>query len=161
MKKLFFPLIYLAIVTSVGAQSKKQLAKQNIRSRIAWEIDYENTKDKEFKESDRIFDENGEIIEEIEYDEAGRITSHKKFEYNEDGKTIKEISISPKGKIKNYIEYEYNGKRLINEVFYDSKGNIKKTAKYKYEGDLKIEKAQYDSNGKLIYKRRYEYFKRD
>ncbi|MBU0764362.1 MAG: hypothetical protein KJ607_05970 [Bacteroidetes bacterium] len=153
--------LILLLSLSVGfcyGQGSKQRSKQNVIREICWIKDYE-TGDKEYKDSEEFFDENGKVIKEFVYDVSGNIKDHFTYEYNEDGKRIKKTEFDDKGKIKNYEVYEYDGKKLIKETFYNSNGNVKKTFTYTYDGKFLKEKKRLDAQDKIVWVKRYEYVK--
>jgi len=82
-------------------------------------------------ETEIVFDQNGNIIEEKEY---------------------------KKGKLDRKLVNEYNAdKQKIRETEYDAKGNMVRMSEFKYTNKQKTEKLTYNPSGKLKSKKTYVY----
>ncbi len=133
MKQLFLITLLLITTFNINAQSTKKIKSQKIKSITVWESKYKTPNAKENKESVSKFDQNGNLIDEITYDNTGKFKEHISYKYNQNNKKI-------------------------NETYYTQKGNITKIIKYTYnEENLKTEKNVYDGNNKLKSKKRYVY----
>lgn len=132
MKYLSIFAISILISLPVFSQKKNNEQLKKIKTTTVFEEDFEKNNGRQIKESFTKFDLSGNIIEEIEYDEYGKVTLHMQYEYDKDGNKTKEI-------------------------YYNSKGTIDKTWVYSYENGLKKEKHVYKSNGKLKSKKKYLY----
>jgi hypothetical protein len=154
----------LALIMLVGmcsvniqAQKKKSAARNNLKKVVEYEQKFDKLSNKPVKETETMFDEKGNIIEEIEYDED-KISSHKKYVYDENGNKAKEMELNAAGKITKTIEYKYDSEdRKIKEIETDASGKPYKISEYKYDGDLRTEKTVYDKNNKIKSKKTYQY----
>jgi hypothetical protein len=85
------------------------------------------------KENYTLYDMKGNILEEIEYDAAGKVKTHMKYQFDDDNNKIKEIELGPDGKTLKIIEYKYNGGLRIEKNIYDGAGKLKSKRTYQYE----------------------------
>ncbi len=130
MKAIEIKFIVLAffILTCSTAYAQNKAGIKSVK-----EISVE-TKDKEVTRSFQSFDKNGNVIEEIEYDDDGRIKDHTKYEYNADHLKIKETHLTPDSKTEEVTMYEYDAKgNRISKTVMDGNGKIKSKKKYVYE----------------------------
>ncbi|HOK51912.1 MAG: hypothetical protein WHT29_01665 [Bacteroidales bacterium] len=118
--------------SAIYAQKKKTVQEKHIKSVIVYNEDYEKNNGRQVKDSYTRFDEEGNVLEEIEYDEYGKEKKHVLYEYDKDGNKIKETNLTPKGNKASVIEY-------------------------RYENGLKKEKIVYNGSGKVILKKKYVY----
>lgn len=116
----------------LNAQKKKTVQEKHIRTVTVYNEDYEKNNGRQVKDSFTKYDEEGNVVEEIEYDEYGKEKKHVLYEYDKEGNKIKETNLTPKGTKASVIEY-------------------------KYENGLKKEKIVYNSSGKVIFKKKYVY----
>jgi len=114
------------------AQKKKAVLEKHIRSVTVYNEDYEKNNGRQVKDSYTRYDDDGNVVEEIEYDEYGKEKKHELYEYDAEGNKIKETHLTPKGT-----------KALVIE--------------YKYENGLKKEKIVYNGSGKMILRKKYIY----
>ena len=132
MKTGLFTLVFAIFVTlNVNGQNKKNVVENNIHKVTV----YEDKADKaggESIESVTIFNEDGEITEEIEYNSEGEIKKHIKYTFDDENRKIKETHL-------------------------DAKGKTEKVYEFKYSGSLKTERTEYDDKGKIVCKKRYVY----
>jgi|AntAceMinimDraft_16_1070373.scaffolds.fasta_scaffold92479_1 hypothetical protein len=133
MKQLFLITLLLITGFNINAQSKAKIKSQKIKLVTVWESRYKTSNAKEHKESVSKFDQNGNLVDVITYDNTGKFKEHISYKYNKNNKKT-------------------------NETYYDTKGNVIKIIKYTYnEKNLKTEKKVYDGNNKLKSKKRYIY----
>ncbi len=130
----FIVLISVLIFTiySVNAQKRKEIKEKGVKTKIVWKYDYKTGKEKKLMESKKKFDENGNTIEEIVYDEFGKIDTKVKYSYNDDNEIIKEVHYLPSNKIKKTIEYKYKAGFKTEKIVLDNKGKIKSKKVYQY-----------------------------
>ncbi len=132
------------------------------------------------------YDEDGNKIMAVSYDENGNVTGKTEYQYDEDGNNIMAVSYDENGNVTGKTEYQYDKKgnmiRLVNykdgRVIIDNKyeydkngnmtywgdydldGNVNEERKYEYEydkyGNIKIQKVYY---GDTKYRYEYEYDK--
>ena len=126
--------LILGICGSIDAQSRKERDSLGITEIKFIEVDYMDSNGKERLERIERYDDNGRMIEEIDYDS------------NE--------------KEKNHIRYVYEDDLLIKEIYLDNKGNLEKYFMYTYDGDgLIISKKNFDAKDRIYKERRYQYQK--
>ena len=130
--KIFLFFLFLGICSSLDAQSRKERDSLGITEIIFIEVDYMDSNGKERVERIERYDEDGRMIEEIDYDS------------NE--------------KIKNHIQYVYENELLMKEIYLDHKGNLEKYFVYEYDADgLKVSKKNFDAKDNIYKERRYQY----
>jgi hypothetical protein len=156
--KIFTMVLFIGIsCTGIHAQKKKTVAHNNLKKVVVLEQTFNESAEKPVKDSETTFDEKGNIIEEIEYNNE-KIKHHTKYEFSETGEKTKETELNPAGKITKTTEFKYDSDgRKTKETEYDNSGKITKTIEYKYNGDLKTERIVYDSNHKAKSKKTYQY----
>lgn len=129
---IFLILILAAHWTAARGQSRKERDSLNIRAIEHYDVDYEDSNGKEYLVKMEKFDDRGELTEEIEYDDHGRIDKHTRYVY-EGNLLVREISLDRDGKVKRTIEYEYDGDGLKTaKRYYDEKDRIYKEKRYRY-----------------------------
>jgi len=129
MKKFIILLLIIAWPLLLSGQEKKA-AKNKLKSTTVYEQDYVKGGGSH-KESVVKYDEEGNIVEEVEY-KLGKVVKHFVYQYDDQNNKIKEI------------EYDPAGKKI-------------KVSEYKYTNNLRTEKAVYDANNKLLSKKTYQY----
>jgi hypothetical protein len=119
---------------SLDAQSRKERDSLNITEKKFIEVDYLDSNGEELLERIERYDENGRMIEEIEYDNSEKIKKH--------------------------IRYEYENDLLMKEIHLDHKERIERTEVYEYDEDgLKISKKYFDAKNRIYKEKRYQYQK--
>jgi hypothetical protein len=133
MKIVIILVIVLCTFTSnIYSQSRKKAEKLGIKSVTEIKVDYEDSNGDEIIRRIKVFDENGNVIEDKDYNRAG--------------------------KLQEKITYEYNGdNELIKEVHYRPNNKVQESFTYKYRDGLIVERCKYDSNNRLLWKRKYVY----
>lgn len=133
---LLFHLLWISTTLvwhgTMQAQTKPFPGK--IKSVTEVVIETKNGKESERKKSFQSFDEQGNVLEEIEFEDDGKIKSHATYEYNEQGLKVRETVFLPDGKVEtvtNYV-YDHEGNRLSKTVL-DKNGVVKSKKIYKYE----------------------------
>ncbi|MGB3075933.1 MAG: hypothetical protein WBB36_11460 [Chitinophagales bacterium] len=136
MKNCGFILILIHIVSfhsmQLFAQSKMTPGK--VKSVTEVVIETKGGKETESTKSFQSFDLRGNLLEEIEYDDYGKIKTHTTSEYNDQNQKVKETSLLPDGKtetITNYI-YDHEGNR-ISKIVLDKNNEVKSKKLYRYE----------------------------
>jgi hypothetical protein len=114
------------------SQSKKDIKTSNIRSITVNKYDYKSGKEIKLKESVTKYDANGNVTDEIKYNDQGKFLEHFGYMYN-------------------------SNDDKISETEYDEAGKVKKISKYTYKNNLKVEKNTYDPSNKLISKKEFLY----
>jgi hypothetical protein len=133
MKQLSILIVSLLMVVPVFSQKKKSVQANKIKSTTVFQEDYEKNNGRSVKELYTKFDEAGNVIEEIEYDDYGKVKSHVQYEYDDYDNKTKEIYFSPKGAKDKVIEYKYEDGLKTEKIVYLPNGKVKSKKKYTYE----------------------------
>lgn len=126
--------ISMTIASHGTTQAQTKPFPGKIKSVTEVVIETKSGKETERKKSFQSFDERGNVLEEIEFEDDGKIKSHATYEYNEQGLKVRETVLLPDGKVEtvtNYI-YDHDGNRLSKTVL-DKNGVVKSKKIYKYE----------------------------
>lgn len=130
-KKIIFGalLAIFAFSNNITAQSKYAGTK----TLEVYEEEFEKDgKVKKYKVLEVKYDQNGNIIEEIEYDN-GKVSDKFEYTYDKDGKKISALKTESDGKQERF-EYKYDDKnRRIEKSEYSMKGRLKKRKTYIYK----------------------------
>jgi hypothetical protein len=130
---VIFIMSFIGLSINAEAQSRKKIDSLQIIEKAFYDIDYLDSYGKEVLVKIERFDQRGELIEEIEYEDNGKIKKHIQYQYRGE-LLIRENSLDNKGKIKSCIEYEYDADGLkIGRKNYDPKGRITKERIYRYK----------------------------
>ena len=135
MKKVFLLLVFFLLFCFIelNCQSKKEVVKNSIVTRKEIRIDYVSGKPVEYVESEKRWDEKGNIIEEKKYNYKEAVVFHVKYKYNENNDIILEEYFSSSGSLNKKIEYLYSDGVKVEKCIY-AKNNIIKTRKvYQYQ----------------------------
>ena len=135
MKKVFLLLVFFLLFCFIelNCQSKKEVVKNSIVTRKEIRIDYVSGKPVEYVESEKRWDEKGNIIEEKKYNYKKVVVFHVKYKYNENNDIILEEYFSSSGSLNKKIEYLYSDGVKVEKCIY-AKNNVIKTRKvYQYQ----------------------------
>src|SRR3954471_308650 len=103
---LFAAAILLAF--HANAQSKKEIKKNKVKMLKESHTSVENGKESTFDVSMEKYDDNGNVIEEVDYDKEGKIKSHNTSTYDKNGDKIEEQVLTEDGKLKKKKTFKYN-----------------------------------------------------
>lgn len=129
---LFLAILLLANVCPALAQN---IAKpEKVKSVTELTVATKGGKEVETKKSFQSFDAHGNVTEEIEYDDDGKVKDHAMYEYNATGQKVKETSFLPDGRIEDVTVYTYdaNGNRISKTVM-NKDGAVKSKKIFRYE----------------------------
>ncbi len=130
MKQIFTCCIILFLIAVSSTEAAAQTA-QGIKSVTEISLD---SKEKETTRAFKAYDEIGNLIEEKEFDDDGKLKDHVKYEYNSGGLKVKEIHFTADGKPAEITTYEYDSKgNRIAKTETDGSGKVKSRKKYVYE----------------------------
>jgi len=164
--KLFFAFILFCVTSLSIAQSKKEIKKYKIKSITETISIMEKGKSIVYKDHYILFDKNGEIVEEIEYNRDGSVKKKQLVKYDNNDNKIEETSFHQgtknpgDGKTNLKIIYKYNANNdKTEEHEYDS-GKLVKRKIYSYnnKGERTLEEV-YSAEGKLLRKAAFSYEK--
>ena len=94
------------------------------------------------------YDNNGNKIEECQFDENNALESKTIYTYNSNGKVVEKCEFDAKGKSGDRVEYRYNDDNTLIEKIYCHSYGSKYVAKYDSKG-REIESRGFDSDGRL------------
>ena len=129
--KSFLSLALLLFLSISGMKNCFAQTKTGIKS--VKEISIDN-KDKETAKSFQSFDTKGNLIEEIEYEDDGKVKDRVTYEYNAENLKIKETHFTPDNKTDEVTTYQYDAKgNRISKMVVDGNGKLKSKKKFVYE----------------------------
>ena len=137
------------------SQKKKDLKNAGIRA-----ITVTETKgDKTFTDEKTLYNNEGEITKQTNYDKEGKLKSITKYKYNKKGDVIEETEYNDKNILKEKKEIKYNIIHKKTEEIISNKDNIvlKKIVFTYNTNGLKKERKSYDSLNNLISTKNYNY----
>lgn len=129
MRKIIVFSLLLLTGTFIYGQSDKTIKSLGIVTKET--VRHTDTKNS-YTESVEKFDENGNLIEEIEYSQDKTIKKHRQWTYNENNDKTSELELDANGKIISKIIYEYDGKLKISKKEYNEKGKLISWKSYSY-----------------------------
>ncbi len=133
MKKI--TLITALIICSssyIFGQSKKKIVNEEIKTKIEWKYIISGSNEKKIKKEVKKFDNKGNVIEVVEYDNNGEFKKRVTKKYNDNNDVIVKISYLPKEKINKKTVYEYKNKLKISKTVYNGKGKLISKKEYEY-----------------------------
>jgi len=132
MKNILMLMLLIVFPALVFCQANKP-SKIKTKKMTVTKYVYDKGAEKAFPELDIRYDANGNVIEEIEYDE-GTFIMHFKYEYDAANNKIKETELDAAGKVAKITTYKYDSTyRRTEKLVYDSKNKLKSKRIYKYE----------------------------
>ena len=140
---------------STYSQKKKEVKKYRIKSVTVTETENGKT----VNDSKTFFDANGEVIEEINYNNKdGALKLQHKYKVNSAGDITEETEFDNNG-LKEKRIYKYNNLgEKTEELVYDKSDKLLKRHVYTYDSKgLKTERKTFDSSNNLISVKKYIY----
>jgi hypothetical protein len=132
MRRFIMLVWIIALPALVFCQVSKS-SKSDIKKMTVTKYIYDKGVEKAFPELDIWYDAKGNVVEEIEYNEA-TFVKHFKYEYDAASNKIKETELDAAGKIIKVTTYKYDSSnRRIEKLVYDPKNKLKSKRTYKYE----------------------------
>lgn len=133
MKNFFLIISGILLSTSLFAQSQAKIVSDKITSIKTYEQSLSKGIDDKYIIEELSYDEAGRVIERKELNSKGDIKLWKKFKFDQSGNLIEEIVFDVEGKLeKREVSYYTNNLRTHKEYF-DSKGRLYKKKTYAYE----------------------------
>ncbi|AYQ35147.1 hypothetical protein [Runella sp. SP2] len=153
--------IFVALLSiSVGwAQSKKEVKKYDIVSTTETIVEVVDGKEVTRNNSYKKFDKDGNVIEEVKYDNYGKIEERIVRIFDKFDNKTQEITFDATNHQLKREVYKYNelGEK-IEESEFNSKNQLVSRAVFVADRrGLKLEKKTYDGKGKLIQTKKYRY----
>jgi antitoxin component YwqK of YwqJK toxin-antitoxin module len=131
--KLIRPILLLTFFLGLALSSMAQQNKKDvkIKSIVVYTEKHDMLVNKRYKDYEEYYDEQGNLLEEINY-KQGKISKHFKYEYDGDGNKVKEEKIDPSGRVVETSEYKIENGLRVEKIVYDSNGKIKTRKEYQY-----------------------------
>lgn len=132
--RLLITILMLAAASQLAlSQSKKTLRNKGVSVIKTYEQDIIQGEKSMLIEKEEYFNKDGELIEEKEISEKGRIKSWVKYELDEGGNVLVETHLSDGGKQELRLEYTYVNGLRVEKRYYDDRNRLYKKKEYKYE----------------------------
>ena len=125
--------MFFLVFTVTHAQSKKTIREKGITTIIVKEYFIEEGMDEPVVESIQSFNEEGELLELKEFNKKEEVKRWEKYVYDDDGNVVEQIFLDEKGRITETEKNIYDGKLRIEKQYYNKKGNLYKKKVYQYE----------------------------
>ena len=118
----------------------------------------EPIRDKFEKRIEDFFDENGLYTKKNGYDSDGKKLFGRRYKYDDDGNLVEEINYDINGLAQTWKDkYDNDGNKIESNVYDKDREPISKI-KFKYDDDgNKVEENMYEINGELIAKFQFKY----
>jgi hypothetical protein len=156
--KTFLALLLLAFGFAATAQTKKEIADRQLKSITT--VTFDSRKgDTTHRKNISRYDKHGNVIESIDYDNAGAIKEWEQFQFNKHDDEILYQKLSADGKVVKKTTTEYNKwNNATEKISTDADGALtdKTTFAYNVSNDL-TEETQLDPSGRITRKTVYEY----
>jgi hypothetical protein len=162
MQNLFLKLILLLLCFGgfqLSAQSKKEIRNAKVKSLTETITNFENGKEIVITDNIQKFDKNGNVIDEMKYDKAGKLESRIITKYNSEKDKLEETILDEKGKQIERITYKYDTEGDKKEEIHYGPNNelvVKMVYNVNLKG-LKTERKSFDAKGKLVQIKKYNY----
>ncbi len=155
----FFIVIILLLTSQVSAQGKKTVKKFNLKGSTVTTTTYSDGKEMTFVESNLKFDKDGNVIEEIEFNNDGTFKKKETRIYNKNGEVTQECHYDKNDLLLTKLVITYNSNNdKLSEHKTDGSGKVLSWTKYGYDtmGE-KIFELELDDKGKTITKSMFTY----
>jgi hypothetical protein len=152
-----YPIILLLLSMNIFcfSQKKKEIKNFGIKT-----IKITETKnEKILNDETTIYNDKGEVAEEINYDKQGVLKSTVKYKYNLKGNVTEETEYDDKNMIKEIKQFKYDKfNRKTEELVTDKNNRILKKITYSFNNNgFKTERKTFDSLNNLISTKNYSY----
>lgn len=132
MRKILMLVLIIVLPVLVFSQNSKN-SKNKTKKMTVTKYVYDKGEEKAFRELDIWYDAQGNVTEEIEYNE-GTFVMHFKYEYDAASNKIRETEFDAAGKITKITTYKYDSTNQRTEkLVFDPKNKLKSKRVYKYE----------------------------
>ena len=133
MKHLIIIVVIVFSTFPVFAQKKSEIVQKGIVVKRQYDQNFEDGDKEAYIDHEEFYDFRGEIIESKEYSNKGKeIKKWMKYKFDNDGNLIEELELDEKGEQVERITYKYENGLRVERSEYDSKNRLKKTRKYEY-----------------------------
>lgn len=133
MKHLIILAVIVFSAFPLFAQKSSEIVQKGITVKRQYDKDVEDG-DKEFYiDQEEFYDFRGEIIESKEYGDHGKkIKKWMKYKFDNDGNLLEELELDEKGEQVSRTTYTYENGLRMERNEYDAKNRLKKIRKYEY-----------------------------
>ena len=129
---VFISLLLFTVFTY--AQGKKEIVQKGIEVKRFFEQNIQDGEKEMYLEKEEFYNFRGDLVQIKEYSDRGkRIDEWYKYTYDNDGNLIVELELDYKGRQKEKIVYEYQNGLKIEKLTYDEKDRLVKKKKYEYQ----------------------------
>ena len=144
--------IFMRIFRMISKRSLRLLAAVGVLLCCLLLVSCENSPDKLLSHTDIITDDRGLMVEQIAYDQFGKLASRSTYEYDESGNMIGEKSFDAEGNPVQSLQYEYDERgNQVRIIGFNAAGNMTDIREQIFDGNGNVtSSAVYDSSGKLI-----------
>lgn len=125
--------LFLLLAAVTSAQSKKTIRDKGIAAITVNEYFIEEGMDTPVVESIEKFNQEGDRTEIKEFNKKGEIKRWEKYLYDDEGNVVEQIFLDHKGRIVETEKYLYEGKLRTEKQYYNKKGILYKKKVYEYE----------------------------
>lgn len=133
MKHLLIIVIIVAGAFQAMAQKSSEIVQKGIVVKRQYDKSLEDGDKDFFIDREEFFDFRGEIIEMKEYTNHGKeIKKWMKYKFDNDGNLIEELELDGKGEQITRTTYKYESGLRVERNEYDSKNRLSKIRKYEY-----------------------------
>ena len=156
-EKYIFCFLLGISVCPAWAQDTKDLVSREIKTVTVKVNDKDKPKNNEWTKT--TYDKKGNVLSEIQYNDAEEITKWQKFSYNSHDKITEEQKLDKSGNIEKTTYTSYNAQnQKKEEVAKDASGTVLSTIFYDYDGfGLRTSETKTDGKGNKKEKSVYEY----
>jgi hypothetical protein len=126
-------ILLLVAATVVSAQGSKTIKEKKITTKTVHEYFIEEGYDEPVVELIETYNEVGDILELKEFNKGGEVKRWEKYVYDEDGEVVEEIFLDEKGKVTLTEKNIYADGLRIEKHYLNPKGKMIKKKVYTYE----------------------------
>jgi hypothetical protein len=126
-------ILLLVAATVVSAQGSKTIKEKKITIKTVHEYFIEEGYDEPVVELIETYNEVGDILELKEFNKVGEVKRWEKYVYDEDGEVVEEIFLDEKGKVTLTEKNIYADGLRIEKHYLNPKGKMIKKKVYSYE----------------------------
>jgi hypothetical protein len=137
MKKLRLVCFSLSLLFSgyyCQASGKKEIKKNKIKAVTETVTEVVDGKEKTYKKSFKKYDNDGNLIEDADFNADGSIKKKETFKFNSEKEVVEHVTFNTDGSIKKKVLKKYNGKNKIEELDYDGADKLLQKEVCSYNG---------------------------
>ncbi|MCF8362732.1 MAG: hypothetical protein K9G70_08945 [Prolixibacteraceae bacterium] len=132
--RIIFITLFVFCANVLFAQSKTEIIQKGIEVRRYYEQDIENGEKELTIFKEEFFNFQGELVELKTYDNRGKdIDEWFKYKYDEDANLVEELELDEKGEQIERVVSVYENGLKVEKLYYDHKNRLKQRRTYEYE----------------------------